>query len=158
MMRLVGAVLVACALLTATAGSGAAGADAATTRGTFAFDRVIGGSCLAEAVAFSGQAHWVTHVTAADNGDLHVVGEVNYAGVRGAGVTTGTAYRVTAVLRIVETYTRGASTESDLADNAHVVSRGAADNLILRTSYHVTRNAAGRVTVELARAEVVCRG
>ena len=157
MKRFLGAVLVGMVLVAATSGVGWAKADIYTTRGNFPFHLLVISPCLDESIAFCGQAHFIVHITAYNNDDMHVIGEVTYANVQGVGTMSGTVYRFTAALHVVENYTGGASNETN-TDNTQIVSRGSGDNLILRTSYHITRNADGTVTIELSHIEGVCRG
>jgi len=146
------AVLVAGLMETAPA---LAQATTVTTSETTPIDTIIANSCGGEAVHISGAVHELFHMTADGSGDFHLVGELNFVGIRGEGLTSDVTYRWTGQAKISLTVTEGTQQETSL-ENFHLIGQGPANNQLVRLVVHFTV-ANGNLTVEKIDFREVCK-
>ena len=106
--------------------------------------------CTGEVVEISGTIHMVNQTQA----DGSMIGHFNYQNVQGLGLTSGKAYRVSAVdqVRLQAPFpTSIASVQS-----FHLISPGGDSNLLVQVLYHITVNANGEVTVAIDDLNTQC--
>ena len=115
-----------------------------------------------ETIELNGNVHLVGRVVVDETGG-HVVGHVNFQGVRGDGLTTGNDYRVpyafdsTTDFNIRFDTTQGSATETTAFE---LISKGpskSAPNLLVHAQFHFTINANGKVTAEIVNLIAECR-
>ena len=106
--------------------------------------------CTGEVVEISGTIHFVSQTQA----DGSLIGHFNYQAVTGVGLTSGMAYRTTAVDQLRLSAPFPASISS--VQSFRLISQGAADNLLVTVLYHVTVSEAGEVTAFVDDLKMQC--
>lgn len=110
-----------------------------------------------EVVVLSGILHMVTRVTVTAN-NAHVMFSNNPQGVTGVGAVTGDIYRATGDTRQGENVTNGFFPENlTFVNNFHIIGGGAAVNLLVHQTSHITVNANRTITVNNVTLRVVCQ-
>ena len=130
-------------------------ATTVTTSETTPIDTVIPNTCGGEAVHISGAVHELFHMTADASGGFHLVGELNFVGIRGEGLTSGVTYRWTGSAKISLTVTEGTQQETSL-ENFHLIGQGPANDQLVQLSVHFTF-ANGTLTVDRVDFREVCK-
>ena len=129
------------------------------TRSEMPLDTVVSNPCAVngqgELVKLSGEVHAVFVVTSDANGGRHISTHFNNQGVSGVGLTTGHKYQGTGDNRFSSS-SRAAMSEFTFVNNFHVISTGAARNLLLHETVHVTINANGEVAASIMGISVEC--
>lgn len=106
--------------------------------------------CTGEVVEISG----TVHLLAQTQPDGSLIGHFNYQNVRGVGLTSGAVYRVSAVDHFWLAAPFPSSIQSERS--FHLISQGAASNLLVRVLYHITVNANGEVTASMDELDMQC--
>jgi hypothetical protein len=113
-----------------------------------------------ELIEFSGDAHVVSQIVQDETG-VHIVQHVNFQGVRGEGLTTGTNYRVPYGFNSIAKFVfdvDGAPASLTEITSFHFVSQGkSAQDVVVNVQFHVTLNANGELTTEINNFRVECR-
>ena len=124
----------------------------AATSTTIPFEAIRSGDCTGEDVELSGTIHLVSQLQS----DGSEVGQINYQGVSGVGLTSGTTYRASSV----DHFRLGAPFPSDITSvrSVRLISPGAEDNLLVRFLFHITVNANGETTAEVREVNMECEG
>lgn len=134
----------------------AANADAAittTSNETVPID-FIATSCSGETVIISGESHVLVHTTSNDN---HTTFETHIQfNLSGEGAS-GTRYVADETVDSITNGGVGAQTFTSVGQ-LNLVSQGSADNLVVRTTIHVTVNANGEITSTSFEFTTECRG
>jgi hypothetical protein len=150
-------VLAAAVLLVATASIGAPAAHAAQA---FNFSMpetgVLTNACPgSEPVAVSGSAHFLGTVTSSAGGTgYHMTFSINFQGVKGIGLVTGTQYEI---ILNVETAINGVYGVEQTVDYHGVsVAPGPDNNDLFQFLFHVTVTPAGAVTASITNGSENC--
>jgi hypothetical protein len=162
------AIVVALALIAATANTTTAFAQRSDRAAQHEFVDVSGvileNDCenAGEPVELSGDVHVVSRIVA-DETEAHLVLHINFQGVKGEGLTTGTNYRVPGAsntifnlhIRPDDTSFSGEGTQ---VISQHFVSQGqSAQDLIVKSTLHFTLNANGELTAAIENIREECR-
>jgi hypothetical protein len=118
-------------------------------------------SCTGELVDIEGDQHFVAHSTVDAAGGAHLVSHDN---LQGAGGESSSAVRYREVgAALDDGYTThfgqgGAYEETESERTLHLISQGAEDNAHNHVVRHVTYNANGEPTADVADADIRCTG
>lgn len=106
--------------------------------------------CTGEEVEITGTIHLVNKTQS----DGSVISHFNYQDVSGAGLTSGTTYRASAVdqLRLVAPFPSNISS----VRNFHLISQSSGSDLLVQVLYHITVNANGEVTTSIDTLSMQC--
>jgi hypothetical protein len=123
----------------------------AATSTKIPLDAITFNTCTGEEVELSGTIHLVSQTQS----DGSVLGHINYQGVSGVGLTSGTEYRASSV----DNFRLGAPFPSDIHSvrSFRLVGRGTEDNLLVKFLFHITVNADGEVTATVDDVSSQCR-
>jgi hypothetical protein len=124
----------------------------AATSTTIPLEAIRSGDCTGEDVELSGKIHLVSQIQP----DGSEVGHVNYQGVSGVGLTSGTTYRASSV----DSFRLAAPFPSDIHSvrSLRLISPGPEDDLLVKFLFHVTVNANGEITAEVEDVDSECVG
>ena len=124
----------------------------------FAAQNPCAGGRFGEIVVFTGNQHLVFSQTSTANGHLTTMIHWNADGVNGIGQYTGFAYKATGVTsdHMVSSVPLP-YTETDI-NNYHIIGQGQATNMDLKETTHITVDANGNVTADVADYTFVCHG
>jgi hypothetical protein len=124
----------------------------AATSTTIPLDGIRSGDCTGEDVELSGTIHLVSQLQS----DGSEVGHINYQGVSGVGLTSGTTYRASSV----DNFRLAAPFPSDITSvrSLRLISPGPEDDLLVRFLFHITVNANGEITAEVEDVNIKCKG
>jgi hypothetical protein len=124
----------------------------AATSTTIPLDGIRSGDCTGEDVELSGTIHLVSQLQS----DGSEVGHINYQGVSGVGLTSGTTYRSSSV----DNFRLAAPFPSDITSvrSLRLISPGPEDDLLVRFLFHITVNANGEITAEVEDVNFECVG
>lgn len=106
--------------------------------------------CTGEEVEISGTIHMMNQIQA----DGSVIGHFNYQNVSGIGLTSGNAYRVSAVDHVRLSAPFPSSISS--VQSFRLISQGSESNLLVSVLYHITVNASGEMTASLDNLNMQC--
>jgi hypothetical protein len=109
-----------------------------------------------EEVFVEGTLNTVTHTTTDANGGSHVAGQFNFQG-QGEGVSSGDNYVFHSQFNVSENFTDALTTT--FTRTFQIKRQGSAtpgDDATFKSVFHVTVNAQGEVTAEVASFEEVC--
>ena len=106
--------------------------------------------CTDEVIEISGSIHMVSQTQA----DGSLIGHFNYQNVTGLGLTSGNAYRASAVdhARLQAPFPSSITSVRSF----HLISRGGESNLLVQVLYHITVNANGEVTAAIDDLNTQC--
>jgi hypothetical protein len=149
------------ALLAFWLGAIPAWADGAQSS-TATFDIPVSGTvtnpCNGEALVWQGTAHFVAHQTLTSDGRNTIVDVVTFQGVQGDGAS-GTIYRVINTATFESNSSAGSAQNEFTATGAFLwVSEGTAPNFESHVTVHMTLDAAGQPTADVAIVDASCRG
>jgi hypothetical protein len=114
--------------------------------------------CSGEDVEFvEGQMHTVIATGADQGGGVHYNDHVNFAGVRGVGLTSGDEYVVPYSTSFSLQTTNGATTNTAV-QTFQIIRTGSEDDYLLQVRYHLTVKPDGEVAVEHIGLEMSCKG
>jgi hypothetical protein len=148
------ALLIAVACTVALAPTANAQASSMTDNVTVPID-FIATSCSGETVTISGQSHVLVHTTTNDN---HTTFETHIQFHLNGTSAGGTRYIANEeVNSITNTSTNGAQVFNSTGQ-LHLIAQGSADNLVVRTTIHVTVNANGQITSTSFEFTTDCNG
>ena len=120
-------------------------------------DVIIPNPCTGEDIHVVGDAKIVNHAVVDASGGAHFRVMSNLQGVRGTGLTSGRAYRVVDSESTV--FLEGPLPQvTTLVGTLSFVSQGRADNFLGHATTHVTINANGELTADVAIESTECRG
>jgi hypothetical protein len=124
----------------------------AATSTTIPLEAIRSGDCTGEDVELSGKIHLVSQIQP----DGSEVGHVNYQGVSGVGLTSGTTYRASSV----DSFRLAAPFPSDIHSvrSLRLISPGPEDDLLVKFLFHITVNANGEITAEVEDVDSECVG
>jgi hypothetical protein len=124
----------------------------AATSTTIPLDGVRSADCTGEDVELSGTFHLVSQLQS----DGSEVGHINFQGVSGVGLTSGTKYRASSV----DSFRLAAPFPSDITSvrSLRLISPGPEDNLLVMFLFHITVNANGETTAEIEDVNIKCEG
>jgi hypothetical protein len=124
----------------------------AATSTTIPLEATRSGDCTGEDVELSGKIHLVSQIQP----DGSEVGHVNYQGVSGVGLTSGTTYRASSV----DSFRLAAPFPSDIHSvrSLRLISPGPEDDLLVKFLFHITVNANGEITAEVEDVDSECVG
>jgi hypothetical protein len=124
----------------------------AATSTTIPLDAIRSGDCTGEDVELSGTIHLVSQLQS----DGSEVGHINFQGVSGVGLTSGTTYRSSSV----DNFRLAAPYPSDITSvrSLRLISPGPEDDLLVRFLFHITVNANGEITAEVEDVNFECVG
>src|SRR5919112_5060673 len=124
----------------------------AATSTTIPLEGIRSGDCTGEDVELSGTIHLVSQLQP----DGSEVGHVNYQGVSGVGLTSGTTYRASSV----DSFRLAAPFPSDITSvrSLRLISPGPDDDLLVKFLFHITVNANGEITAEVEDVDSECVG
>ena len=109
-----------------------------------------------EQVALTGATEAVFVVTDDGNGGHHVTTIINETGITGTGLTSGAKYQSTGVNRF-SLSASGQLSEITFVNNVQLVGPGSGNNLLMHETIHLTINANGEVTANIASLSADCR-
>jgi hypothetical protein len=111
-----------------------------------------------ELIELSGSAHVVSRVVQDESGVFHIVQHVNFQGVSGVGLTTGTTYRSPYAFNSISNFDIDSTGSATEITSFHLVSQGEqAQDYVVLAQFHVTVNANGELTSEIVNFRVECR-
>jgi hypothetical protein len=117
--------------------------------------------CAGETIHMSGQSHFMLRGFIDAQGGSHFVSHVNYQGISGEGLASGTRYRAVAsdqsVSHNFDPFV-GAPYHIQIVQNVRFVGQGPDNDLIIRFRTHVTVNANYVVVSETWVDELICVG
>jgi hypothetical protein len=120
-------------------------------------NETVADDCTGEEVQVQGDVH--TQYTAHETQDgFHAEAGSNYQGVSGVGVKSGRKYQLVGSDRSVTDFRRPFPSRSDVVQTVRLISQGSAPNSHYRVHWHYTIDANGRLTAEVFKTEVECRG
>ena len=150
--------VIALALAAVTAFPAYAQAITITERVTEPFETIVT-ACNGEDVFLSGELLLIFHTTIDDRGGIHEKFTLVPRHVRGVGSITGTEYKAVGGDR---SHFNADTDEAPLnftnTDTFNLVSQGGTDNLQAKFTIHVTINATGEITVDIANFSEKCVG
>ena len=114
-------------------------------------------ACDGETVALNGRIHIVFAFRIEPSGNSELSQSINFQGVRGIGLTTGTMYRETGVLKETLNRKLGPPFETTEVIETNLVSAGRSGNLRTMVLLHTTLNANGDVTAEVVDVRGGCQ-
>jgi hypothetical protein len=116
----------------------------------------IATACNGETVIISGEAHVIQHSvgTPGETGHSTVHIQFHLEGI-GSG---GTRYVANETVNSSEEVSVGAAQVMSSVGNLHLIAQGNADNLVVRTTIHMTTNANGEITSVSFEFESHCNG
>jgi hypothetical protein len=158
MKRLVLSLAVVGTALALAAGMALAQASTDTFNVKVPIDEVFPNSCTDEPVRLTGKLHILFHITEDAKGGFHVQFHAQPQGVSGTGLESGTQYRGVGVTRDGAYFPPGELRQFTFVNRFHLVSKGPSENLLLNETIHVTFNAKGEPTAEVARFAIKCAG
>jgi hypothetical protein len=152
------ALLLACSLALAVSVAtprAAAQASTITDNQTVPID-FIATACDGETVTITGESHVVVHATLTPAGTTNFVTHIQFqlSGVSASGVR----YEANETVNTTSTSGAGGSTTFNTVGQLHLISQGGADNLVVRTTIHVTVNANGEITATSFEFTTDCNG
>jgi hypothetical protein len=122
-------------------------------------DISIDNLCTGETVDLNGELHLNNALVLAGNGGIHEHSMLLVANLVGVGETSGIVYQgIINSSQVLNIDGRGLPFEATQTVTINLVSQGSADNLIAHIILHLTINAAGEATAEVAHAVLGCRG
>lgn len=133
-------------------------ASTVTSNASFPFaDTAV--SCDGETVNVSGKMHLLAHVTTDARGGRHVTLQINTAGVKGIGESSGSEYVSSSTNNdsINDPDTTGGQSEYTTTTKFLLVGKGRLPDMFVKTTMHVTVNANGEVTAEVTNVRAECR-
>ena len=120
-------------------------------------NETIADDCTGEEVRVSGDVH--TQYTAHETADgFHAEAGSNYQGVSGVGVTSGRKYQLVGSDKSVTDFRKPFPSRSTVVQTVRIISQGSAPNSHYKVHWHYTIDANGRLTAEVFKTEVECRG
>lgn len=108
-------------------------------------------------IAFSGYLHTVITATADANGGVHLGVQVKETSLTGVGVVTGRLYRASSELHQTVNDRGSAPLTTTVTDHFRITGSGPDDNFFMRMTTHLTVNANGVPTADVAHADMECR-
>ena len=109
-----------------------------------------------EIVSFSGDMHFVNHITIDAAGGIHWQLHYNPQNFKGVGLTTGDTYQNTGMEKISQNNTNGAL-ELLVLSTVHYVGPGPDNNFTIHQSFKATLNADWEVIVWDHKSNVDCK-
>ncbi len=110
-----------------------------------------------EVVALTGNLHFLSHLTIANNGNATLTSHFQPQGVTGVGLATGDTYRGTGVTREVLHFRASGGVVSTSVNNFRLIGPGPHNNLLIHTISHVTVTPDGDVTTVVEKSSIECR-
>lgn len=152
------ALLLACSLVLAASVAtprAAAQASVITSNETVPID-FIATACDGETVTISGESHVVVHATLTPSDTTNFVTHIQFhlSGTSASGVH----YEANETVNTTSTSGDDRSTTFNSVGQLHLISQGGADNLVVRTTIHVTVNANGEITATSFEFTTDCNG
>jgi hypothetical protein len=152
------ALLLACSLVLAVSVAtprAAAQASVITDNQTVPID-FIATACNGETVTISGESHVVVHATNTPGGTSNFVTHIQFhlSGVSASGVR----YNANETVNTTSTSGGNGSTTFNSVGQLNLISQGNEDNLVIRTTSHVTVNANGEITATSFEFTTDCNG
>jgi hypothetical protein len=154
MIRILGVSLFALLLGSVPVVPGSAQATTIHENVTIPIQEVVIHPCTGEEIAFSGEAHFMFHVTVDASGGVHGTSQSNLQGVTGVGLTSGDLYRLIRQDGDTSNFT-GAEEITGVQTNL-VVGPGQDNNFIFQVIEHQTCNANG-CSVGFVNVQLTCR-
>ncbi len=154
MIRILGVSLFALLVASAPAVPGSAQATTIHENVSVPIHEVIIHPCTGEEIAFSGEAHFMFHVTVDDSGGVHGTSQSNLQGVSGVGLTSGDVYRL--IRQDGETSNFTGAEEITIVQNTLVVGPGQDNNFKLQVVEHLTCNS-NFCTAQFFNIEASCQ-
>jgi hypothetical protein len=127
------------------------------SKATFPEDFIIFDTCTGEDVHFTGSE--TTSVAVSTNNDIfHFYARI-YERLDGVGLTTGAQYKASREINSEENASfSGFPIEQDAVINEQLIGQGAVANQTLKSTFHITINANGTITVNRSSIEFACHG
>jgi hypothetical protein len=117
----------------------------------------IANDCTGEEVKLSGEVH--TQYSARETAEgFRAESGTNYEGVSGVGVNSGRKYRLVGSDRSVTDFRRPFPSRSTVIQTVRIISQGGAPDAHYRVQWHYTIDANGRLTADVFKTEIECRG
>jgi hypothetical protein len=113
--------------------------------------------CTGDVIAVTGSIHFVASSTADGSGGFHVTFMDNVSQVTGVGSVTGATYRGVGGDWFALNAKPPFPFEATQTDVFGLISSGATPNLVVTDTIHITVNAGGTMTANVARFSVACR-
>jgi hypothetical protein len=122
-------------------------------------DIIIDNPCTGETVDLNGELLLGTALVLNANGGIHEQSMLHVANLVGVGETSGTVYHsIIQSPQVVNVNGSGLPFEATQTVTINLLSQGSTENLIAHITLHLTINAAGEATAEVAHAVLGCRG
>ena len=154
MIGILGVSLFALLVASAPAVPGSAQATTIHENVTIPIQEVAIHPCTGEEIAFSGEAHFMFHVTVDASGGVHGTSQSNLQGVSGVGLTSGDVYRLIGQDGDTSNFT-GAE-EITGVQNTRFVGPGPDNNFTVQFVEHQTCNSNG-CSVGFVNVQLSCR-
>lgn len=116
----------------------------------------IATACNGETVAISGTSHVVVHATTTPDGHITFKTHIQFqlSGTSASGIT----YNANETVDSTEITNSGGAQVLTSVGQLHLISQGSTDNLVVRTTIHVTVNANGQITSTSFEFTTDCNG
>ena len=154
-IRILGVSLFALLVASAPTAPGSAEATTINENVIVPVNSVTVNPCTGEEIAYSGEAHFMFHITFDDAGGAHGTSRNNLQGVTGVGLVSGDVYRIVGEAGGTSNFT--GATEVTTVQNTLFVGPGPDNNFRAQFIFHTTCNANG-CSVQLVNTETSCQG
>jgi hypothetical protein len=136
------------------------GLNAYTESISFPFDMTVWIPCAldgaGEAVYLTGALHSVWHWGEDESGGWHATSHFQPQGLSGIGQTSGDTYQGTGVTRWSTNFNVFPYNDT-YVNNYRMIGQGPGNNFTVHETYHITINANGELTAEVANFRVACQ-
>lgn len=112
--------------------------------------------CLSEQIHLTGEFRYVIHQTQGPSGGVHSIGHLNFVGVTGVGLSTGTIYHVPTSSTNVENVVPNGEFIFTSTNVMVVSSVGPSQNLVLNWLLHYIIDPNGELRLEVSNVAVQC--
>jgi hypothetical protein len=115
----------------------------------------IATACNGETVIISGDSHVVVHLTSNPN---HTTFKTHIQFQLSGTSASGIKFNANETVDSIENTSTGAAQVLNSVGQLHLISQGSTDNLVVRTTIHVTINANGEITATSFEFTTECNG
>jgi hypothetical protein len=154
MRRFLPAVFLAAALWLVPATSSAA----VIQNVTVPLNQTVFNPCTGDLIAFTGNIHLMFAKTADASGGFHFHADVNVSGVTGVGVPSGITYHGVGGDWFEFNASPPFPVEFTFTNVFGLISTGSSPNFVVTETFHMTVNADGTMTANVARFSITCNG
>jgi hypothetical protein len=131
---------------------------AVVTNMTVPLNQTVFNPCTSDLIAFTGNIHIVVAMTPDASGGFHFHADVNVSGVTGVGVPSGITYHGVGGDWVEFNAKPPFPVAATFTNVFGLISTGSSPNFVVTETLHMTVNADGTMTANVARFSITCNG